>query len=82
MIQRLDRAFLENFLKECFAKCCRQVIDKSCDTKIVIRNDILVSIEHLSYLESYLCFLEASCQILYALYYCSYTYSNSCIEFT
>lgn len=80
MIQRLDRAFLENFLKECFAERCRQVIDKSCDTKIIIRNDILVSIEHLSYLKSYLSLLETSCKVLDALDYCSYTHSDSCIE--
>ena len=64
VVEALYGVFLENFLEESLAKGCREVIDKSCDTEIVVGNDILVRIENLADLESGLRLLERARQIL------------------
>lgn len=58
VVERFDRTLLEHFLKEGFAESCREVINKSCDTEVIIRNDDLIRIEHLSDFKSDLSFLE------------------------
>ena len=82
MVERLDRAFLENFSEESFAKRGRKVINKSCNTEVVIGNDVFVCIEYLSDLKCDLRLLEAPCEVSYALYNSTYTDIYAGIELT
>ena len=56
------------------------MIDKSCDTKVIIGNDDLIGIEHLADFKSYLSFLKGTCQILDAHNGSTDAHIYSCIE--
>ena len=56
------------------------MIDKSCDTKVIIGNDDLIGIEHLADFKSYLSFLKGTCQILDANNGSTDAHIYSCIE--
>ena len=45
MVEGLNRTLLEYFLEEGFAKSRGEVIDKSCDTEIIVADDDLISIQ-------------------------------------
>ena len=66
MVKRFDGILLEYLLQEGFAEGCGKVVDKSCDTQIIVGNDSLIGIEHLSDLQSDLSLLEGTCKILNA----------------
>ena len=66
MVEGFDRTLLEHFLEECLAECCRQVVDKSRDTEVVVAYDVLLGVEYLSDFNCYLRFLERTCEILHA----------------
>ena len=81
VVERLDRAFLENFLEEGFAECCREVVDKSCDTEVIVGNDRLVRIENLADFKCDLSFLERTRKILDADNDRADTDIYPCVEF-
>ena len=70
VIEGLNGVLLENFLEEGLAQSGREVVDKSCDTEVVVAYDVLVGVEYLSYLEGCLSLLEGACEVLNADYRC------------
>ena len=58
LIERFNGASLEHFLQEHIAESCGQLINKSCNTKIVIADDGAFRIEYLADLKSDLSLLE------------------------
>ena len=56
------------------------MINKTGDTEVIVAYDSLVRIEHLTYLNSYLCFLEGTGKILYACNGSTDTYVYLCEE--
>ena len=66
VVEGFDRALLEYLLKEGFAEGCGEMIDKSCDTEVIVAYDILFGVEYLTYFDSYLRLLEGTCKILNA----------------
>ena len=81
VIEGLDGVLLENFLQECLAEGGGQVIDKSCDTQVIVAYDIFVGIEYLTYFQCGLSLLEGASQILHAYDRCADSDIHLCEEF-
>ena len=67
-VERLERPFLEHLLEEYLAESCRELIDKSADTEILVGHDRLLYIKDFSDLESYSDLLVSLRQILEVCY--------------
>ena len=72
LIQILDRAALENLFQKGFAKGCRQLVNKSCNTEVVIRNDCFFGIEYLADLKRRLGLFKRFSKIFKVIYGGSY----------
>ena len=79
-VEALERALLEYFLEEHFAKSRRKLINKTADAEIFIAYDILFCVKYLADLDSNLCFLKGTCKIADILNGGTDTYGNLCIE--
>ena len=66
VVEGLDAALLEYFFEEGVAESCGEMIDKSCDTEVIVAYDVLVRIEYLADLKCGLSLLEGASQILNA----------------
>ena len=81
LVEAFDGTFFENFFEEHFAKGGGKLINKSCNTKIIIADDGFVGIENFSDFKSNLCFFKALCKIFDSGCSGTDTYVNSGEEF-
>ena len=68
-VERLEASLLEYLLEEHLAESGRKLIDKSADTEVFVAYDVLLGLENLADVESYLSLLISARKILEVIYY-------------
>ena len=63
LVEAFNGTFFENFSEEHFTKGGGKLVNKSCDSEIVVADDGFIGIENFSDFKSNLCFFKALCKI-------------------